>query len=76
MALRRDGGWIEALGDDIERCAQIYPNAHNDGATYGLHTYTDPFGRADEQFHEANFSHAKAEELALAWVVKGVRPPR
>jgi hypothetical protein len=77
IALRRgEGGWIEAVGDDIRRCAQIYPNAHNSGKTYGLYTYTDSFGRAGERWHGFNFSKAEAEQLALTWVLRGIRQAR
>ena len=76
IALARSGGWIQAVGDDIKRCASIYPNAHNGGKTYGLHTYTDAFGRAGEVWHGSNLSHAQAEQLALAWVLKGTRSER
>ena len=74
IALKRQGGWIEAAGDDIKRCADIYPNAHNGGKTYGLHTYTDAFGRAGERWHGANLSKAEAEQIAMTWVLKGTRP--
>jgi hypothetical protein len=74
IALKRSRGWIEAVGDDIKRCADIYPNAHNGGKTYGLYTYTDAFGRAGERWHGANLTRAQAEQIAMTWVLKGTRP--
>lgn len=71
---RNEGVWIEALGEDIKRCAAIY--AHNDGAAFGLHTYTDAFGRQGEQWHGADLTRAEAERQAYEWVLRGVRPPR
>jgi hypothetical protein len=79
IALLRRGErdrWVEALGDDIRRCAEIYPNAHNGGRTFGLYTYTDPFGRQGEQWHGAGLSQTEAQMAAMAWVVRGVRPSR
>jgi hypothetical protein len=74
IALKRSHGWIQAVGDDIQRCASIYPNAHNGGKTYGLYTYTTVFGRAGERWHGFNFTRAAAEQLAMTWVLKGTRP--
>jgi hypothetical protein len=70
------GGWIEALGDDVRRCAEIYPNAHNGGRTFGLYTYTDSFGRQGEQWHGADLNRAEAQMAAMAWVVRGIRSSR
>jgi len=76
IALSAHDGWLEAVGEDIRRCAEIYPNAHTKGATWGLHTYTDAFGRAGEVWHGADHSKAAALRLAEAWVIEGMRPPR
>jgi len=73
VALSRRDGWLQAVGDDIRRCAHLYPNARNDGKTYGLYTYTDMFGKAGEKWHGYDLSKAEAEAKAIAWVVKGVR---
>lgn len=75
-ALTRLGGFIAAAGDDNKRCANIYLNAHNE-KTWGLHTYTDSFGRAGERWHGADFpSEAAAEAVALQWILHGKRPER
>ena len=76
VALEEHGGWIEALGQEIQRCAQIYPNAHNQGATWGLYTYESSFGRKGERWHGAHLAHDEAERLAYEWVLRGVRPTR
>lgn len=74
LTLTRLGGFIAAAGDDNTRCANIYLNAHNK-KTWGLHTYTDSFGRAGERWHGADFpSEAAAEAVALDWIVRGQRP--
>jgi hypothetical protein len=71
-----DNGFIEAVGEDITRCASIYLNAHNQ-TTYGLHTYTDAFGRAGELWHGADFaSEQAANSVALDWIIRGQRPAR
>jgi hypothetical protein len=76
VAVRRLGTWLEAVGDDIKRAASIYPNAHNNGKTYGIHTYTDAFGHAGERWHGAEFSRVEADQIALDWVIRGKRPER
>ena len=74
VALHRVGGEILAVGEDIRRCADTYPNARNQGATWGLRTYTDAFGRQGEVWWGAGWAKADAEAAAVAWVTRGIAP--
>ncbi len=55
------------------RRAEVYPNAHNDGETFGLVTATERHG-ADEVFHGAGWARVAALAAAKTWVNDGVRP--
>ena len=59
------------------RAAEVYPNAHNEGATHGLllwdgghGAFTGPGG----DFCGKDWSREDAEAAARAWVENGVRP--
>lgn len=55
------------------RRAEVYPNAHNDGETFGLVTATERHG-SGEVFHGAGWTRVAALAAAKAWVNDGVRP--
>lgn len=74
VALQRVGGFVAAAGEEITRCAEVYPNAHNNGRTYGLHTYTDAFGRQGERWWGAGWERSAAQAAADTWVVQGIAP--
>jgi hypothetical protein len=76
VALVAMGDRLEAAGDDIARAAKVYPNARNDGQTWGVYTYTDRFGLLGERWHGADLSQTEAKRIAETWVVSGGRPER
>ncbi len=68
-------GNYNAVGDDIQRYADIYLNAHNK-KTWGIHfkrwtddyrVYVDGWGGADNTEEEVN-------KWAKDWIVKGILP--
>ena len=74
VAVVRYRTMLVALGDDINRRAEVYPNAHNNGKTFGVRTFDD--GYNGERFHGYNFTKAEADQMAETWVTKGIRPDR
>lgn len=60
--------------DSISRCAEVYRNAHN-GWTWGLHTYTDTYGRKGKEWHGAQYpDYDEVIKFAKDWVVHGKLP--
>lgn len=58
-----------------QRTAEVYPNAHNKGATYGLKTFERiGFGGTQENFHGANWDLGDARAAAKAWAHESTIP--
>lgn len=71
----RPSGNIHAVGDDINRAANVYLNAHNK-TTFGLRLMwrDSPLGPYSEQFMGAGFTQIEALALGREWVVTGILP--
>lgn len=70
-------GRFEVRDGATTRIAEVYPNAHNDGATYGVNVNT--YGRGLEtwpggKFMGASWTLSDATVAARAWVRDGVMP--
>ena len=57
------------------RAAEIYPNAHNGGKTYGLRIYRDGHPFRHEQWCGAGHTREQAVAGADAWVLRKEHPP-
>lgn len=57
------------------RSADMYPNAHNNGKTYGLRLYQDGYPYRQEIFRGYGHTREQAVEGARAWVLRKEMAP-
>lgn len=70
-----DNPWykVALVSDHERRSAEVYPNAHNGGKTFGLRIFMDGYPYSKDEWRGAGHTLKQATDGARAWVLRKER---